>query len=70
VTVDALECVMVDGEPTFPNLPRVPSGTPDWAKLGAEPRFGHITDRQGQRHKIDRRPTVPHPVTGEPIVPS
>lgn len=69
MTVDALEVVLVNGEPTFPNLPRLQDGSPDWRKLGAEPRFGYVTDRWGQRHKIDRRPTVPHPVTGEPIYP-
>lgn len=55
-----------DGEPTFPNLPRLPDGTPDWARLGAGP--GEF-DAAGKRHRIDPKPSIPHPTDGRPVRP-
>jgi hypothetical protein len=65
---DALEVVMVDGQPTFPNLPRKGDGTPDWDRLGGE--LTKVRSRTtGRVHDIDGRPSVPHPQTGAPTRP-
>ena len=67
---DALETEVdpVTGEVMFPNLPRLPDGSPDWSRLGGERPFD-ARDEQGRRHRIDPKPSVPHPETGEPIRP-
>ena len=64
MTRDALRVVMVAGVPTFPDLPRLPDGTPDWERLG-----GTRPWRVRGGAVIDPKPSVPHPVTGEPIRP-
>jgi len=74
---DALETEVdpVTGEVTFPNLPRLPDGSPDWARLGGETRFyARERDERGRRkgrkkHLIDPKPSIPHPETGEPVRP-
>ncbi len=68
---DALDPGPLDaeGNPTFPNAPRLPDGSIDWPKIEGRPRVYWQRDVDGEKHLIDARPTVPHPVTGEPIRP-
>jgi len=58
-----------DGEPTFPDADRLADGSIDWAKLGAVPAQYSVVDREGRRHHVDARPSVPHPADGRPVRP-
>ena len=61
-----------DGKPEFPNLPRLPDGTPDWGRLGSVPPEFDVVDENGRRHRIDPKPSIPDPTDpqGRPIRPS